>query len=92
MPSAAEAWSELSGVLILEEKYPDALAALDKVKALGAEGVGHMFFRATTLEHLNRKKEALEYYQRFLEASRTNPDQEFQARQRVRSLERDLKR
>lgn len=91
-PEAAEAWSELAGVLILEEKYPNALAALDKVKALGAEGVGHMFFRATTLEHLNRKKEALEYYQRFLESSRTNPDQEFQARQRVRILESELKR
>lgn len=91
-PDAAEAWSELAGVFILEEKYPEALQAFDRVKALGAEGAGHMFFRATTLEHLNRKKEALEYYQRFLETSRTNPDQEFQARQRVRILERELKR
>ncbi|MEI9812212.1 MAG: tetratricopeptide repeat protein [Acidobacteriota bacterium] len=41
---------------------------------------------------LNLKKEALEYYQKFLEASRTNPDQEFQARQRARILERDIKR
>jgi tetratricopeptide (TPR) repeat protein len=89
-PNASEAWSELAGVLIIEEKYPEALVALDKVKALGAEGAGHMFFRATTLEHLNRKKEALEYYQRFLETSRTNPDQEFQARQRVRILETEL--
>ncbi len=91
-PDAAEAWSELAGVLILEEKYPEALIALDKVKALGAEAAGHMFFRATTLDHLKRKKEALEYYQRFLETSRTNPDQEFQARQRVRILESELKR
>jgi superkiller protein 3 len=91
-PDAAEAWSELAGILILEEKYPEALQALDRVKALGAEGAGHMFFHATTLEHLNRKKEALEYYQRFLETSRTNPDQEFQARQRVRILESELKR
>jgi tetratricopeptide (TPR) repeat protein len=89
-PSAPQAWSELAGMLILNEQYPEALAALDKVKELGAENVGHMFFRATTLEHLNRKKEALEYYQRFLETSRTNPDQEFQARQRVRTLEREL--
>jgi tetratricopeptide (TPR) repeat protein len=91
-PDAAEVWSELAGVLILEEKYPEALVALDKVKALGAEGPGHMFFRATTLDRLKRKKEALEYYQRFLETSRTNPDQEFQARQRVRILESELKR
>lgn len=91
-PSAADAWSELAGMLILQEQYPQALTAFDKVKELGAENTGHMFFRATTLEHLNLKKEALEYYQRFLETSRTNPDQEFQARQRVRILERELGR
>lgn len=89
-PSVPDAWSELAGMLILQEQYSAALAALDKVKELGAENAGHMFFRATTLEHLNLKKEALEYYQRFLETSRTNPDQEFQARQRVRILEREL--
>ncbi len=89
-PDASDAWSELAGMLILNEQYPDAIVALDEVKELGAEKPGHMFFRATTLEHLNRKKEALEYYQRFLEASQTNPDQEFQARQRVLALQREL--
>lgn len=88
-PAAAEAWSELTGMLILAEQYPQALAALDKVKELGAENVGHMFFRATTLDRLNLKKEALDYYQKFLAASKTNPDQEFQARQRVKLLERE---
>ena len=88
-PEAAEAWSELSGMLILAEQYPQALAALDKVKELGAENAGHMFFRATTLDRLNLKKEALDYYRKFLETSRTNPDQEFQARQRVKLLERE---
>ncbi|MEO8097795.1 MAG: tetratricopeptide repeat protein [Acidobacteriota bacterium] len=89
-PATAIAWSELAGQWIMAEQYPQALAALDKVKALGAETPGHMFFRATTLDRLTLRKEALEYYQRFLEASRDNPDQEFQARQRARMLERDL--
>lgn len=89
-PSAADAWSEFAGALILEEQYPQALLALDKVKELGAENIGHMFFRATTLDRLKLKKEALEYYQRFLDQSRTNPDQEFQARQRMRILELEL--
>jgi len=89
-PAAADAWSEFSGMLILDEQFPQALLALDKVKELGAENVGHMFFRATTLDRLNLRKEALEYYQRFLAASKTNPDQEFQARQRVRILELEL--
>jgi tetratricopeptide (TPR) repeat protein len=89
-PGTAIAWSELAGQAILAEQYPQALAAFDKVKELGAELPGHIFFRATTLDRLNQKKEALEYYQQFLAASRDNPDQEFQARQRVRMLERDL--
>jgi len=89
-PTAADAWSEFAGMLILDEQFPQALSALDKVKELGAENVGHIFFRATTLDRLNLKKEALEYYQRFVEQSKTNPDQEFQARQRARILEREL--
>jgi len=89
-PDAAQAWSELAGMLILTEQYPQALMALDRVKALGAENTGHMFFRATTLDRLKMRKEALEYYQKFLEASKENPDQEFQARQRVRVLELEL--
>jgi tetratricopeptide (TPR) repeat protein len=88
-PLDAQAWSEFAAMLILDEQYPQALLALDKVKELGGEGAGHIFFRATTFDRLNRKKEALEYYQRFLDQSRTNPDQEFQARQRIRLLERE---
>lgn len=89
-PTAAMAWSELSGMLILDEQYPEALAALDQVAKLGAEKDGHLFFRATVLDHLHHTKEALEYYQRFVAVSRTNPDQEFQARQRAKTLEREL--
>lgn len=89
-PEASQAWSELAAMLIMGEQYPQALAALDRVKALGAENTGHMFFRATSLDRLKMRKEALEYYQKFLETSTTNPDQEFQARQRVRILELEL--
>ncbi len=89
-PDAADAWSEFAGMLILDEQFPQALAALDKVKELGVEKDGHLFFRATTLDRLNLRKEALEYYQRFLQQSKTNPDQEFQARQRARILELEL--
>lgn len=91
-PAAADAWSEFAGMLILDEQFPQALLALDKVRELGVEKDGHIFFRATTLDRLNQKKEALEYYQRFLDVSKTNPDQEFQARQRVRILQLELKR
>jgi predicted Zn-dependent protease len=39
-PQNAEHWSELAGVLVLLEQYPQALGALDKVKALNAEKPG----------------------------------------------------
>lgn len=90
-PNAAIAWSELAGMLILAEQYPEAIAALDRARQLGLENPGHLFIRAITYDRLQARKEALEYYRRFLEASKDqNPDQEFQARQRIRVLELEL--
>ena len=67
------------------------MAALDKVRALGAESAGHFYLRAITLDRLQRPKEALEAYNKFLASSQNvNPDQEFIARQRVKVLEREL--
>jgi tetratricopeptide (TPR) repeat protein len=88
---AAQAWTELAGVLIMAEQPLDGLAALDKVHALGAETAGHFYLRAITLDRLNKTKEALEAYNKFLAASQNvNPDQEFIARQRVKVLEKEL--
>ena len=89
-PDAAEAWTELAGVLIMAEQPLDGLAALDKVRALGAETSGHFYLRAITLDRLQRSKEALEAYTKFLAASQNvNPDQEFMARQRIKALDRE---
>jgi hypothetical protein len=45
------------------------------------------------LDKIHQQKPALESYQRFLAMSNgQNPDQEFQARQRIRILERELRR
>jgi tetratricopeptide (TPR) repeat protein len=89
-PDNANAWSELAGIEISADQYPQALAALDRVRALKAENPGHYFFRAVVLEHLQLRKEAVEAYNQFLATSGgKNPDQEFQARQRVRILEKD---
>jgi tetratricopeptide (TPR) repeat protein len=88
-PDSAEAWSELAGVLILIEQYPAALDALNSIRALGAEKPGHFFIRAITLDRLEQDQEALESYQKFLAMSQgENPDQEFQARQRIRVLDK----
>ena len=87
---APEAWSELANVLVMAENYPPALAALDRVAALHAEKPGHVFLRAIVLDKTRDLKPALESYQRFLTLSQgENPNQEFQARQRIKTLERE---
>jgi len=90
-PDAPDAWSELAGMLILLDDFPQALAALERVKALGGETPAHYFFRAIMLDKTKQFKPALENYQQFLAAAGGKyPDEEFQARQRVRIIEKEL--
>ena len=93
-----EAWNELASALINNGSYEQGLAALDKVKELGGEGPGNYFYRAITLDKLHQMKPtteklklAIASYQQFLDADGgKNPDQEFQARQRLRILREEL--
>lgn len=90
-PDSVETWNELSGVYMAAELYPQALAALDRVRGLGAETNAHFYLRAVALDHLRQNKDALENYNKFLAGSQgVRPDEEFLARQRVRILEKDL--
>jgi tetratricopeptide (TPR) repeat protein len=90
-PQSVEAWNELAGIAIPLQDYPTGLAALDRVKALGKETPGNLFIRAITLDKLKQLKPALAAYEEFLATSGGKfPDQEFQARQRVKVLKREL--
>jgi tetratricopeptide (TPR) repeat protein len=90
-PDSVQPWSEFAGVAVLAENYPQALAALDKVKALGGETSSHYYLRAIILDKLRQLKPALEAYQAFLATSGGKyPDEEFKARQRSRILQREL--
>ncbi len=90
-PQSREAWNELAAVLIIHDDYGPGLAALDKVKAMGAETPGNTFLRAITLDKLKQLKPALENYEQFLATDGgKNPDQEFQARQRARIIKLEL--
>ena len=92
-PDVLEAWNELAGVLMIGEQYPQALTAFDRLRALGAESVANLFYRALANDRLVQRVEAVENYKKFLAASPGKfPDQEFQARQRVRTLENELKK
>lgn len=91
MPVAVEPWNELVGVMMAAGQYPQAIAALDRVRALGAETAAHYYFRAIALDHLHQLKEALANYNRFLETSQgKSADEEFKARQRIRIIRNEL--
>ena len=90
-PTSVEAWNELAGVLLMLDRFPQALAALDRIKALGGETAGHMYMRAITQDRIRDLKGALASYQSFLAASGGKyPDEEFKARQRVRIIKSEL--
>jgi tetratricopeptide (TPR) repeat protein len=92
-PKSVVAWNELASALVLAEDYPQALVAFDRIRALNAEIPGNYFFRALAHDHLHQRPEAIENYNKFLATSGGKfPNQEFQARNRARTLEKELKR
>lgn len=92
-PDSAEGWSELAAMLVSLEQYPQALSALDRVRALGAEQAGHHYLRAIVLDRLKDHKGAIASYEAFLAASQGRfPDEEFKARQRLRIIRKEAER
>jgi tetratricopeptide (TPR) repeat protein len=89
-PSDAKTWSELGSVLYLTAAYEQSLAAFDRARELGESTAGNWFLRAIILDRMKQNKPALEAYRQFLTLSAgKSPDQEFQARQRIRILEKE---
>ncbi len=92
-PDSQEAWKELAGMLILLEDYPRALAALDRVEALGKAPASIHFFRGMIWDKAHQYEKALASYQKFLALSNNEfPDEEFKARQRIKVIQRELRR
>jgi tetratricopeptide (TPR) repeat protein len=91
-PDSVEAWNEFAAMLISSKDDPRALAALEKLRSLGAETPGHLYLRAMVLDRINDDKTALEYYRKFLAVDQgKNPEQEFMARHRAAIIERKLR-
>lgn len=92
-PDASEAWSNLASSAMLGGEYTQALAALDRVRALGAEQPADFYLRAIIYDKLHQPKQALANYQQFLSLSKGKyPDQEFLARHRSITLEKEVNR
>jgi tetratricopeptide (TPR) repeat protein len=92
-PGDVQTWNDLAGVLYLAQDYQHALEALENIRKLGQDTAGNWFLRAMMLDKLRQLKPALEAFQHFLALSQgKNPDQEFQARQKVRMIQTELER
>lgn len=89
-PDSIEAWKELSALLVINQNYEEGIAALDRLRALGVESSGELYFRAISYDHLRKLKDAVAAYNKFLEISKGNPDEEFKARQRARIIQNEL--
>jgi Flp pilus assembly protein TadD len=82
---------DLADVLYLSKQYPAALAALDLLARRQTPVPMSWFVRATCYDKLGRVQEAAASYWKFLDADgSSHPDQDFQARERLKLLLREL--
>lgn len=95
-PAETKTWTELGAMLYMSGDHPDALAALAQARQLGDNSAGNWFLTAIMLDgaHSTKSdviKQALAAYLKFLTLSDgKSPNQEFQARQRAKILQREL--
>lgn len=90
-PTETKTWTELGGMLYMVGDHDGALTALNQARQLGDDSPGNWFLSAIILDGARQLKPALAAYQKFLSLSQgKNPDQEFQARQRARIIQREL--
>ena len=82
---------DLADALYLNENYGPALEAMDRLAKLETPTPGSWFVRAICYDKLLRKMEAIEAYQKFLGQDGGQHDtQDFQARQRILFLQKEL--
>jgi predicted TPR repeat methyltransferase len=90
-PSETKTWVELGGMLYMAGDHEHALEALAQARQLGDDSPGNWFLSAIMLDGAHQLKPALAAYRRFLSLSQgKSPDQEFQARQRAKLIQREL--
>jgi len=86
-------WKDLSSVFYLAGNYQAALAALDVVAKAETPGAGAWFIRALCYDKLGEVQAALDAYRKFLALDENkNPDQVWQANQRIHVLEKTVEK
>jgi superkiller protein 3 len=88
-----EAVRDLAAVYYLGEKYEAALRVQDELARRQTPNAGWWFIRGACYDKLHRLPEAIAAYQKFLALDEGRSDKQgFQARQRIRTLKRELER
>ena len=86
-------FKDLSSTFFLGGNYPAALAAMDEIAKVEQPGAGVWFIRAVCYDKLRQPKPAIEAYQKFLDTDKDkNPDQVWQATERIKVLQHMLER
>lgn len=92
-PRLTDAVRDLAAVYYLGEKYDAALRVQDELAKRETPNAGWWFIRATCYDRLRKLHEAIAAYEKFLSLDQGRSDrQDFQARQRIRILKRELER
>lgn len=82
-------WKDLSSTYYLSGNCAGTLATLDVIAKAETPAAGAWFIRALCYDKLNQVQPALEAYRKFLELDENkNPDQVWQANQRIHVLEK----
>jgi Flp pilus assembly protein TadD len=82
-------WKDLSSTYYLGGNYQATLATLDVIAKAETPGAGPLFIRALCYDKLDQVQPALDAYRKFLELDENkNPDQVWQANQRIHVLEK----
>jgi protein O-GlcNAc transferase len=92
-PRNADAVKGLASSLYLLKRYSEAAPLVERLVQAPAAAPGLFFILATCYDHLQDRERALDAYRHFLDLSHgLSPDQEWQARQRVKLLLREVKK
>jgi Flp pilus assembly protein TadD len=82
-------WKDLSTTYYLAGNYQATLATLDVISKVETPGAGPWFIRALCYDKLGQVQAALDAYRKFLALDENqNPDQVWQANQRIHVLEK----
>jgi Flp pilus assembly protein TadD len=90
-PQSLGGLSDLANAYFLNQNFAEALDTMDRVDKLEKPKPGSWFVRAICYDKLARKAEAVAAYQKFLDQDSGKHDsQDFQARQRILVLQKEL--